>query len=220
MTETHEELLTRWRARYPTRQFVRDGIIDKSEWNTASPRVLFILKENYDPTNSGVDWDLTKSLRDNRGPYGRTFWSCSYLAFLLAQPHERQVPSMPSSEEEFSECRRSLLGSAIINVKKPVGSSSSDPDDIAHYARKDGDLIAQQISLIDPQIVVCGGTYDALAPTVLVNGKSISQRVWRVEGRLVIDFWHPGLPAPGELLYYGFAWLCLQAGILRANPDR
>ena len=51
---------------------------------------------------------------------------------------------------------------AVVNIKKSSGAKSSDMKDIMSYAEWDKDFLKEQIELIKPTVIVCGGTYEML----------------------------------------------------------
>lgn len=81
--------------------------------------------------------------------------------------------------------------------------------EILSYAKKDKDLLRKQIDILDPQIVICCGTFDCYdviydytygTEEKLINFKNCS--CWRVDKRLVIDFYHPSYWVKGDRNLY------------------
>ena len=104
------------------------------------------------------------------------------------------------------------LASAIVNVKKSGGTSTSDARDIQSFVERDASLIQEQIRLIDPQIVICGGTWEC-TQMLWPDATYIYDMVWRTTDRYFIDFWHPGDWTPEQALYYSLAAILQYSGV-------
>ncbi|MFC1577641.1 hypothetical protein ACFL36_01390 [Thermodesulfobacteriota bacterium] len=209
----YEQLLEEWQNKYVGQDFVKDGIMNSDSWNEAPCKILFILKESYHKKNDKGPWDM-RELGDYGKPFGgKTFLKTAYLAYLLIQLASGKPLKFPRAEEK-QKVDEAFIASAIINVKKPVGNSSSENLNLINYAKDDAKLLQRQIELIDPQIIVCGGTWGILNSTVFVNPDEIADRVWKTNLGLVIDFWHPGTPATGEMMFNAFCWIANQGNIV------
>jgi hypothetical protein len=110
----------------------------------------------------------------------------------------------------------SLLASAVVNVKKSKGKKSSNLVEIENYAKKDKEWIRQQVAMIRPDIVICGGTFRAFEILWGSEAKPVYDlRVYRVGDRFFVDFWHhPASQFPKRLKYYGLAALLQNGGCL------
>ncbi len=75
---------------------------------------------------------------------------------------ESHIPKFPTTNEEYEICKNSLLNSAIVNIKKSNGHSSSDFEDLGNYLKEDIFLLKEQIENIDPDIILCGNTFEFL----------------------------------------------------------
>ena len=64
----------------------------------------------------------------------------------------RYLPERPG----LRQAREAFLSTAMVNVKKSGGRSTSRLADIAEFARLDASRIRRQIALIQPDIVVGG----------------------------------------------------------------
>ena len=88
---------------------------------------------------------------------------------------------------------------AIVNIKKSNGTSLTKSKNLKFYLKKDKDLLAQQIALIKPTIIVCGYTLSSLKvifPELNEHNKELkenhSARI-KINGKevLVLDCYHP-----------------------------
>lgn len=203
-------LMTRWssRALHQGEQFIRDGIIDFNKWASAGRKILLLLKEAYDCD------DLCSTIRDEwQGPRYNIWWTASYWLYALQNCSGNSFKSFPSSETEYEECKRHLLSAAVINVKKSGGTSSSNDDDLSKYVKEDGEVICEQIELINPDIILCGYTYGFFKEIVKETPASVGKAgyLYRVNGRTIIDWWHPAKKYPNEIWYYALCAALIDA---------
>jgi len=213
----HDALLTRWsnELHHRGQVFVSDGAIDPSLWCDAPRRVAFLLKEAYGGDES---WDIRYEIREAWGSnLSLTLRNAAYLAFAAHYASVTNLPEIPS--ERFGVARHSLLASALINVKKSRGTSSSDASDIEFNLHRDAAFIQEQIEILDPEIVVCGGTWYC-AKSLWPKARYLYDMVWKSQGRYFIDFWHPGYFHAPQAAYYSFAGILAYGGVLAAVPQR
>ena len=96
----------------------------------------------------------------------------------------------------------------VVNVKKTSGGHTSKWDELYQMATDDRDLINRQLSICNPDIIICCGTdgiyFDAIRQTELI-WKCTSRGIWYVEepDRLVVSYSHPEARVKDCLLYYG-----------------
>lgn len=207
---SHEKLLDRWRSlpHHLGQGFISDGIIDPSKWTLAPCKVLFFLKEAYGDDGPPQDWDLRLKIRDEwRGPKYKTWWTVSYWAYAVHRLAAGQAAPFPNSDPEYGLCREALLSSATINIKKSMGRSSSDLDELDYYAAKDGTLLREQTELIAPDLVICGYTWEILRKHCWPEAEQVHDLIWRAGDLTFIDFWHPANQYPDRLCYYALAAL-------------
>jgi hypothetical protein len=212
----HESLWKDWRSRshHVGRGFVTDGVIDPTRWQRSDRRVLFLLKEAYgDPSPSvPVDWDLCEYGRKvtEVGNLGGMFWTLAYWSYALNRGSPDGVPPFPDDQIALDQAKESLLSAAIVNVKKSGGVSASDLGDLRQYVKLDGDLLRQQIQMLQPQIVVCGNTW-SLIQELWPDARKVYDHLWKVPGQfLIIDFVHPAHRGLGWLRYYALGFLAIQ----------
>jgi len=212
--DAHEELLTEWsqRKHHQGHCFIKDGIIDSTRWKSASPRVLFLLKE---ARHEGSSWDLREFIRES-GPKSPTFWNAAYWCYAIHHIALGQVPRFPIEKQSKDEAAELFRSSAVVNIKKSGGTVQSVHDDLERYGQQDGSYIKKQIDLIDPQIVICGYTWcyvKHLWPDAQDGGYDL---VLRVGGRVFIDFWHPASYQKSleQLKYYALTCLLQNSHVL------
>jgi hypothetical protein len=192
-TDKLNDLFFSWRK---TREeysdkFVLDGIINENCWNEAQKKVLFLLKEPNKDTS-----DFRTEVK--RGPWPVPgCWAYG----LMNSRSDRIVPFEEANADHNR--RQACIASAIMNLKKTPGGGSSRPGIIEEYSKHDSQYIVEEIKIIDPDIIVCGGTFQVFRtvnePASL---KMASYRCWRYEGKICMDFCHPSARFPHYMMYY------------------
>ena len=211
--ETHKAVLEKWRARpiHATSTFVSDGPIDPNRWLKIEPRVLFLMKEAYGDTGPGETWDLPELIREDwKGPKYKLWWTLGYWAYGIQRLTNGPIPSNPWDDQRWEQVRESVLGSAVVNIKKSRGRSQSNNDDLRRYVFKDGDLLKRQVKCLSPHVMVCCSTWN-LVKDLWPQTEEISERVYRIDGMQVLNFWHPANRYPDVMNYYTLAVLLHRA---------
>ncbi len=182
--------------------FIEDGIIDVVRWNTINKKVLFILREAYQPAEIEGGFNLTKKLLLESGTRkGKSTWkNLARWAYLL---QNLDTPDLiqPFTRKWF-DYEEALLNSAIINIKKSGGTKTSDIEDIKQFAKKDQKYLKAQIELINPDIICCCGVFGSVEhywPDI----KKVGHRLHETSNYMVIDYWHPATRWPQDLFFYG-----------------
>jgi uracil-DNA glycosylase len=86
--------------------------------------------------------------------------------------------------------KTSLLACALINLKKTTGGARAT-DAVEHATARDTIFLREQIELINPQVVVCGGTYKSIKQHLYPTIRRVAPRVHEVGERLFINANHP-----------------------------
>lgn len=201
--------------------FIKDGIVNEDKWNNSEiPKILFVMKEAYDSRDSGWDRELAEWI--NRGECWKyKIWRrIAQWTFGLLNTTTEGIFPYTINEITEEEYKLALQEIAVINLKKSGGKSSSNYDEIAEYAKYDCEEIKKEFELIDPDIVICGFTFNVLRNIVFKNEiEEVGQHNanWyyfaKVNGRvrLFIDYYHPANRFPDLLNYYGLVNIYQQA---------
>jgi hypothetical protein len=194
--KSRRELFNRWkkvRKEYTNRaegkRFSLDGIQDYDAWEKASPKILFLLKENRAPR---YDWEPCQAINSKANIFSLNL--IRWRQLLIDSYHKK--PGEPAFLRH--ELPASVTDVANVEVKKlNEGKGSSSDSDIKFYAIKDRDFIREQIKLINPDIIFCcytGELYDEIIYNdeqwdLLINDSRCN--CYKHGNRLVIDFFHP-----------------------------
>ncbi len=218
--ETHQAVLKKWQARplHTTETFVSDGPIDPNRWLKIERRVLFLAKEAYGEIGPGNTWDLPELVREKwKGPKYKFWWTLGYWAYGIQRLTNGPIPSSPWTGQLWEDkVTESVLASAVVNIKKSGGRSQSNDDNLKQYVSEDGDLLKQQVECLSPHVMVCCNTWDLVKKDVWPHAEQISERVYRVDGMFVLDYWHPANRFPDTMSYH--AALVLLHRALFAKP--
>lgn len=195
--------------------FISDGIVNKDVWNNQSgKKILYILKEAYGETE---DWSLTKWLSQKR-PSSSIWKRVIEWTYGILNTNESLIAKYsPDIYERNSDLFNNI---AVVNLKKSAGKSSSSYGEIKAYAIADSAEIKKQLSIIDPDIIVCGSTFDALnhvyGEKIRPDGAHCDNWFYYTNvisggNTLVIDYYHPANHYPALANYYAVTNIYQQA---------
>ena len=77
-----------------------------------------------------------------------------------------------------------------MNLKKTAGGAKATQA-VTHATARDAVFLREQIALINPRVVVCGGTYKAIKQYLYPGLQRVSPRVHEADGRIFINANHP-----------------------------
>lgn len=184
----NNELFAKWKLKhiqkYGQTSFVSDGIVNLEKWfstNGKEEKIMFLLKEAYDKSETPINWDEAKWLNQEKcmescsykptcskcEVTGTTFNFIASVVYGITENQTKHYDSWlgiePHNYSKYKTKRRDLLRKiAVVNIKKSNGKSSSKDDDIYYYTADDKELLIEQIKLINPTLIICGGTYNYL----------------------------------------------------------
>lgn len=212
-TEQLQDLLKEWKVRHQClgkNQFIFDGIINEERWNKAKLKVCILLKESYfdldvykkdilQTDNNVVQHHWNRYIVNDNGLY----------TYDLARHLKEHKPwFMWCKVENWLNSLFQFLGMdiddpiqeiALVNIKKSNGVSLSNDADILEYAHLDCDLIRKELDIIDPDIIICGATYDYCIKENIFDDIQIITRledfknriIAKSAERLILDCYHP-----------------------------
>jgi len=201
--EKRDKLFESWKQEknYDDLAFVKDGILFYESWCKQQIRVLFLLKETFGNFTDFYAKDNNDriSITDgdkNKSPF---WWNIARWKLALDKKSQNQDCNYPKN----NELPKYIDDIAIIDIKKiDEDKRRSYPTEIRNYAKKDKIYLRQQIELINPQLIICGGTFDYYQ---IIYDNNVNQKIEVLAGvkppkknsfvhnnRIVIDFYHPG----------------------------
>lgn len=197
--------------------FVEDGIVDYIEYNNQKLKILFVLKEAY--TSSKEKENRKSSLIvDIKNGIERNFWNrLSEWAVGLLNEDEKNITNFDSITKEQKEI--AIRKIAIINLKKSDGDTKTDMGKYEKYFynknneinKKYVDCLNEQIDLINPDVIICGGTFnifnrlykDKIEKICDVRRGYYFEKNVSIQKAILIDYCHPSWRNSADLLYYG-----------------
>ncbi|MFN4971404.1 MAG: hypothetical protein ACK5GX_00070 [Bacteroidota bacterium] len=191
--------------------FALDGIIDIKKYNESSIKILWILKEAW-----GTGWLNNQKGRPFEYPeyintefnFGESFPSSGamwakiiYINYGILNGFLKwdHMPNYWESEDVFN----SLKNCALINLKKIPGSTVSNMNEIYQHYRTDKEVILNQIDIINPDVIICGGTYKILTKEYPFDILKNSNNEYRNgnKKRIFIPTYHPSYYSIGQEAY-------------------
>ena len=175
-----KNLMSLWKKSRPDQiaDFVSDGIIHPATWfESSGEKVLFILKEAYS-ARKDEEWDLAKWLCGEKctktcfnqcskcWPTGYTYNHVAEQAhMILAQSEifDEWLGAQKGSRISYLNAKKKILKEiAVINIKKFSGAKRSRARELRRYTEDYKGMLKEQIEIIRPTVIVCGGTYTYL----------------------------------------------------------
>lgn len=152
-----DELFNKWKTSIDdTNKFVKDGIVDKNEWDSSDKKILFILKEPNDEQDENLNGDmdlafaLKKDIKELKkyATWRNVFlWSHGIL--------NTNIDNIIDFNEIHKKLENGNLNHiAVLNLKKTYGTSVADMSKIEEIANRDKEFILNEIELINPDIIV------------------------------------------------------------------
>lgn len=200
INERENNLFARWADHRPG--LVRDGVVSESAYLGSPSKIVFVLKDVND--QSGGGWDLREFIAAGaRSPT----WD-NITRWLKGIRNLNQDLSWGQLSQIGAKDRVEMLQSiCAVNLKKSPGGHTNNAQQLADIAAQDRNLLKEQFSLYDPDLIICCGTGGEL-DNVLGEGE------WRTTSRGVsfreigpkkfaIGYAHPEARVGSPLLYYG-----------------
>lgn len=190
------DLYKEWKSRVNSNNtpFVTDGVMDPEQWFKRAERIMFVIKETYSDKHE-KDWDLAADhVLSNEKIGQKTIWRnislwAKGMQYICSDynPYDKDLESFGN---EY------LHRIAVLSIKKYNGTSTSNDEDIIHYADQEKDLIEKEIEICDPNVIVCCGTAKALSKVIDFNYEQKNNECFYhtfINGHevIVIDFFHP-----------------------------
>lgn len=200
ITEEENRLFAELRIENP--DIIDDGIASEEDYLSAKYKIMYVLKE----VNGGKSWSLRKFVRDGGRP--QTWDNIARWTEAILNLDAEEKPW--SYWEKDNEARRKKILKLIcaVNVKKTSGGHTSHADEIYQAAIDNSTILQKQLSLYNPDIIICCGTekafVDACYKNQKLDWKMTSRGIWYFvdNDRVVISFAHPEARVKDCFLHY------------------
>lgn len=183
--------------------FVRDGVINKEEYDKAPVKVLYILRESYSAGGTGIT--------DMRGFFATGGKSKSHpqtesgITRVIEQIEAASQGKILSYEETMginNDRRKDALSKIVLfNLNKESDQDSiyTDWELLKKEVKENKDIYKELFELYQPDIIVCGGTYGLTQEVFpeLENTPTKDDKYYSfisLDGKQVpvLDCYHPG----------------------------
>lgn len=211
-----DNLFAQWRHGAGQHNFIEDGIVDESIWNSTKLKVLFLLKDANDE-KSTKDWDLREFLRNGAHDGTQGYTATWGLIARYAYGIHNGFCKWASTEHKISgvdfsihtQRQEYLKSIAVMNIKKSGGAGTNKRDELEAAVDLSAFFIRKEIGIIAPEVIVAGGTGwlipeiftepDPLEEVTLATGV-MCQKI-RNENCHILHYYHPQARYPHNLMY-------------------
>lgn len=196
-----------WKNRpiHKNEHFIEDGAVDIKKWTKEETKILFLMKEAYGEISNLKTHLINKS---KKGSFGKasTFYNVIQWADAMRKSHRGLIP-------DFDKYNRNLMDIdrvAIVNIKKSNGRRRSTKKDLKSYVNSDWDLLEEQILSLEPDFVVCCGTFELIKSKIIwykdASCKHSKVRWEKLPASYLINYVHPAMKnLKYGISYYGIA---------------
>lgn len=198
INERLEKLYSNWKR--PNENLVKGGVVDESYYLDSPIKTMVVLKEVNSEDYS--DWSLVdlinKFNHNNRYEY---LWKI--VGIWSSSINHNFPPYKTATYMLESVIYDGLCQIATTNLKKTSGKGTSNYDEIVMYARRDKKLWIEEIKIIDPDIVICGGTFNIIKDILEFEANECDNgaQYGIYDGRVFIEMPHPRARVNKNILY-------------------
>lgn len=147
---------------------ISDGIVDIESYLNADLKIMWINKE-VNSTEEDADWnlrDVLSVLRTDDGVvkgWAGTFNPIIYTVYgILNDKNWKDIPDTWVALE-IIDCLKQI---AYVNVKKIPGGAVASKQDLNSFYKEFESILERQITLFNPDIIICGSTYGIIEDTL------------------------------------------------------
>ena len=192
-------LYKKWCKLYPLNDICDDGILKFNDFFYTNPKILFLLKEPADGF-----YIKREGPKGSYGPYGNSprFWRHMRMwTFIVTEYFNKKIPLF-SDAKNIREQENSSI--AYVNIIKENDNNYTDSSHIENYVKNKTHkkLLKKQITIIKPQIILCGGTFDLLKYIFDNKISQINNKLYKYKKIIIIDYKHPSNFVGGYPKYF------------------
>jgi len=196
-----------------------DGCISPRAYEDAQAKIVHLLKHGVEEQNpKGYD-SLVKMIQDghhnNPDSLARIWVGCARRAYCILSgfPAWDRIRVLSVCDHLWPAFEKT----AVVNMCKELGASSTDPDQMATDFKKYQQEVLQQLFALHPDIVICGGTFDVWAAAlrgIHAETSPSGMRYAVVEDTVYLDAYHPS-----HRLKHNIEYAFFRAGASEICPD-
>lgn len=232
--KTTDELFAEWKTKQPVHTsckrkkniipveidhtknvFIADGAVNETIWNeSGGMKIVYLLKEAYGEI---ADWNLAHWLHKLED-YPKIWRRVAEWTYGIYNTTVEAVPAYCNMD--FAEMKAWMERTAVVNLKKSGGKSTSDYDEVYTYAMHDQAEIRKELEILQPDIIVCGATLwmlDDLYDGAIKKKTGSCDNWFYVTDQIcnkrtvLLDYYHPANHYPALVNYYAVTNIYQQA---------
>lgn len=190
-----------------------DGAVDEQAYRDSATRTVFLLKEVNNP-DMQEDWkDFMKDVRDEtskENPYKTWPNVCMWMETLFNGDTTYEECIALWADTQNKPLQQYLRQIAVVNLKKTAGGGSSSYKELLDAVEKYGHVIYQELELLRPRLVVCGGTFELARKMMDVREECVKTLPCGAEyfmdsGVMYLQFVHPMWFSVNRKILYAYA---------------
>lgn len=176
---------------------LRDGKINSARYNSACIKVVHVLKQGVSKqSQAGMSLgdQVWRDYRDDPDSIQVKWKVCAFrtLCVLGGLPSWRAV----GRQKVNAVLWPAFLMTAVVNLVKTTGEPTITRRALWKLAACDWPIVRRQLRSLDPDVVVCGGTFDVLAhlwhgPAERQRELALGHGYWRGGKVLFVSAYHP-----------------------------
>ena len=188
---------------------ITDGVCDFEAYLFSKPKIMWILKEPYDEfTKSGKpkggDYSISDAIKNADLKNTSVTWK------RMAQITHNILTGENATISDLSEeqMRLALSKIAYINVSKMPAQKQTSQSQLKEKYEIWKETLLMQIDLYSPDIIIFGYTFGLFSDDLSVTGdfdykdKDGWTNIYKKDGRLLVDTYHPANTQPYEYFDY------------------
>ena len=220
----------------PYGKFIRDGIVNPDKWAIQEPKICFVMPEagGYDDVEKYPNGHDLAAQWNEKGVFTKLMFK---FAVWVQAVYDSFFDPVPYVKKSIVDQQNDLIRAvAIGNVKKSDGQKVPQLESVSKFAHEDATELRKEIELINPDVLLCCGTFRYLVGTPSEEEKSKRKRnfvfykeelakgaksAYKWKDKLIMDFWHPAQfyypMTMNNVHYYTIREFC-RAGIASLGP--
>ena len=177
-----------------------DGIVNEIEFEKSKLKIAYLLKEVNAPEMK-ENWDFISTLykhANSEEPLYKTWPNvCMWTAILMDEcKFYQECIDTKNGKFNESKYRKYLNYIAVVNLKKTPGVGSSKYEQLTNAVLDYGELTKKELSIINPNLVICGGTFEFAKMIYKIGNDEIKRLQNGVEyfikdKTIFLEFIHP-----------------------------
>ncbi|NQU78689.1 hypothetical protein HQ545_02880 [Candidatus Woesearchaeota archaeon] len=183
-----------------------DGLVDEKGYAKSKTKIMFLLKEvDADEGDFPNVAELGAIFADEAVEKGRwpinakSWWNVPKFVYAILNG----FPDVDYNDIPIETLAPYVKQIAWVNLKKGAGAESSDYNDIKTAAKKEFDMWYQEIEIIKPSVILCGGTFSIVRGVYvcrnLIKKSDVRKFTYsgdsfyyfKHRGAVYFDFYHP-----------------------------